>query len=279
MNRKNLLLLSVVLLLGFIYSCDSDDSDSDVVPVETQKAFTAKYPSAKNVEWDNKGTYQKVDFQHNNAKASAWFDSQGTWYMSEYDIPYSALPVPVKNSFEASEYKDWRVDDVDMVEKNSTETVYIIEAENLKQEVDLYYSTDGILIKTLLDSDGDEGYVPQPSSSEIETFIKEKYPQSRIIEIEYEHSVIEVDIIHDNRSKDVYFDLNKKWLYTSWDILISELPAAVTSSIAQNPLYTGYYIDEVDFVETPQGSYYLVELEKGNSEIKIKIDALGTILK
>lgn len=36
--------------------------------------------------------------------------------------------------------------------------------------------------------------------------------------------------------------------------------------------------DDADFVETPGGEYYLVELEKGELEVKVKVNAEGEFI-
>lgn len=280
MKRKTFYLLAAILTISFVFvSCDSDDSNWDIVPTEVRSAFSEKYPSAQRVEWENKGDYKVADFINNNLETSAWFDSKGVWYMTETDIPYGSLPQAVKDSFEGSEYSTWKIDDVDMLERKDSETIYIIEVELQNQEIDLYYSVEGILIKTIADNDNNsyENYLSQSTPADIESFINEKYPQARIIEIEYENSRIEVDIIHDNLGKEVIFDLNNQWLYTSWDIRVSALPQVV-ANIVNSTQYSGYYIDDAEFVETSQNSYYLLELEKGNSEITIKVTEDGNVI-
>lgn len=279
MRQKFLFLALALLTMSFVSCNDDDDANWDIVPTEVRTAFAEKYPSAQKTEWENKGGYKVAEFVHNSMGASAWFDTSGIWYMTETDIPFNSLPQAVKDAFAASDYSTWRIDDVDMLERKDTEVVYVIEVELQNNEVDLYYSAEGILIKSVADSDNNDyqNQLPQATPSGIEAFINEKYPQARIIEIERENSRIEVDIIHDNRGKEVVFDLNSQWLYTSWEVRISALPQAV-SSIVNNTQYTGYRIDDADFVETSQGSYYLLELEKGNSEIYVKVDERGNIL-
>ena len=73
--------------------------------------------------------------------------------MTESDIPYEALPQPVKETFKQSEYAGWKIDDVDMLARAGMETIYVIEVEQGKQEVDLYYSPEGVLTRTEVDND------------------------------------------------------------------------------------------------------------------------------
>ncbi|MDR2955035.1 MAG: PepSY-like domain-containing protein [Prevotella sp.] len=279
MKQKTLFLLLAISAIYFVGCSDDDDSNWDIVPSDVRSAFEEKYPSAKNIEWEDKGSYKVADFINDNMEASAWFDSKGTWYMTETDLPFNLLPQPVKDAFGASEYSTWKVDDVDMLERKDSEVIYIIEVEYKNKEVDLYYNAEGILVKTVEDNDDNdyESHIPQPASTEIEAFIKEKYPEARIIEIEKEKGRIEVDIIHNNIGKEVVFDTNNQWLYTLWDVRVSSLPQTV-AGVVNDSQYAGYHIDDAEFVETSQGNYYLLELEKGNSEIDIKVDENGNIL-
>ena len=52
------------------------------------------------------------------------------------------------------------------------------------------------------------------------------------MEYDYDKGLLEVEIWHENREKDVYFNGRNEWVYTEWDIRRSELPQAVTAAIA-----------------------------------------------
>jgi hypothetical protein len=119
----------------------------------------------------------------------------------------------------------------------------------------------------------DDDYVPGATVDDIRTFIRDKYPHARIVEIDRENNRwIEVTIIHDNVSKEVVFDRNANWRQTSWDVSVAALPQSVKEAL-NDPAYRGYRIDDADFVETALGNYYLLELERGDKEIWVKIDA------
>ena len=70
-------------------------------------------------------------------------------------MPYSAIPQTVRTSFESSEYATWKKDnEVERIERAGTEkeVIYIIEVESAQDiDMDLHYSTDGILIKAVND--------------------------------------------------------------------------------------------------------------------------------
>jgi hypothetical protein len=258
--------------------CSGDDIAPDNQVVD---AFMAKYPTASQVTWETEANYLVADFLYQNVEASAWFDGAGNWYQTEFDIPYSQLPEAVKVTFESGEYADWRIDDIDMLERSSLEAIYIIEVEQGSKEVDLYFSADGVLLKVVTEGSGGGRHQPdalQQSSAAhtIESWIAEKYPNARIVEIDSERGGIEVDIIHDGIGKEVYLDAQYQWLRTEWEIRVSALPTAVATAIST--AYAGYRIDDAEYVETPAGNYYLIEIEQGEREQHVRVDAEGNIL-
>lgn len=284
-----------LLAMGMIglQSCSNEDDDdlpSSQIPEAIRNAFDSSFSNTANLSWEtktvSKGQYYKAEFNNksdNGYKTEAWYTADGTWYMTETEMPYNAIPQAVKTSFESSEYASWKRDnEVDRIERNAVkEIIYIIEVESPQDvDMDLHYSADGILVKAVNDDgDGDNESLLPDAPSEIVTsateFIQKNYPNARIIEIESEHGVIEIDIIHDNRSKEVLLSTTYEWISTSWDVYT--LPAKVTEAINASQ-YNGYVVDDAEYFETPTGNYYLVELEQGKSEVKIKITEDGEIV-
>jgi hypothetical protein len=74
------------------------------------------------------------------------------------------------------------------------------------------------------------------------------------------------------------FNQNGDWLITETEIKMSELPAAVTSTISKE--FPGYKIQETEKAETPgEGSFYEVELKKDKIKSTVQISADGKVLK
>lgn len=284
-----------LLAMGMIglQSCSNDDDDlpSSKVPEAVRNAFDSNFTNTAHVSWETKnvsnGQYYKAEFSNkseNGYKTEAWYTADGSWYMTETEMPYSAIPQAIKTSFEASEYASWKRDnEVERIERAGAtkEVIYIIEVESPQDvDMDLIYSADGILIKAIND-DGDDdngSYLPNIPSEMVAAateFIQKNYPNARIVEIEMEHGRIEVDIIHDNRAKEVLLSAAYEWISTSWDVYV--LPVAVTDAISASQ-YSGYRVDDAEFFETPAGNYYLIELEQGNREVKVKISENGTFI-
>lgn len=288
MKKNWMLFLFLTAFAGLAFSsCSDDDNDAPenahLVSKEVQTAFYAKYPQAKDVEWELKGDYAVVDFDWNGEEHSAWFNpSSAAWYMTETDIRYENLPEPVRTAYKGGEYADWRVDDVDMLTREGMETLYIIEVEKGETEVDLFYSPTGILLKTVVDAgqgNDYDGYLPQPDTQGIIAIVKPKYPNATIVEIERENGLQEVTILDENKEKEVYFNNQNEWVKTTWDVRLVDLPEAVKQAAATK--YQGYVIDDADYVLTSTGEWYELDLEneRTDQEVEnIRITADGTWL-
>ena len=114
-------------------------------------------------------------------------------------------------------------------------------------------------------------------SNTVAEFIKSKYPGADIRHAEYDsNGLLEVEILHDSRLKDVYFNSKNDWVYTSWDLRLNEVPDAVKKSLVN--AYPDFTLDEADFIERGDRTYYEVELEKKGASIVVFVSPDGTIL-
>ncbi len=124
--------------------------------------------------------------------------------------------------------------------------------------------------------DYNEMMLLRSNANNIQAAVAELYPQARVVEMDQDRKTIEVDIIDNDIRRDVYFDLSLRWLRTVTDIHRDALPAEATNRLATK--YDSWFIDNVKQVDTPTGNYYLVELDKGERDKTVKIDAAGNIL-
>lgn len=272
-TKLSVLALAMCGMLAFT-SCDDDDNN--YLPDQTiTKAFDEKYPDAGKVEWETKGGYEVAEFHVSGNETEAWFDNKGNWVMTKTEINFGLLPEAVRTSLKDSEYKDWKSTDFDKLERSNAATVYVIEVEQGEQEFDLYYTEDGILLKAVPDDDNDN-FQPTVVPQAITDAINEMYPGATILEFDSEKTGFEVDILHNNIYKDVYFNTGNEWLYTEWDIKEVNLPAIIMNAYKASD-YKDYRIDDIDVIENPAGISYVLELEKGNDEVKMTISAEGKI--
>ena len=131
-----------------------------------------------------------------------------------------------------------------------------------------------ILLLSVIACDDDNRF---PVNDTVIDFINKEYRGAVIREAEYnDNGLLEVEIRHDSRIKDVYFDSDDNWVYTSWDVSVLALPAAVMNAVEQ--AYPGYRIDDADYVERPEIVFYELELEKGGVAQLVYLAPDGTVI-
>lgn len=267
-------LFALFCVMGFT-QCSDDDSITPIDVVATE--FQKKYPNASKVEWENKTTYVVADFYDNNLETEAWFDLQGTWIMTKTELAFTDLPQTIQSAHQAGKYSNWKIDDIDKLERAETATVYVIEVEQGETEFKLYYVEDGTLIKEIADNNGAE-HIPSTMPEAIQTFIKNHYDSAVIEEYDLEYNgIYEVDIYHHSIHKDVYFKSETyDWIRTDWDIRLSDVPANVLQAFKTTP-QENWTIDDIELSERPTGLYYVFETEQNDQEVYITIKEDGSI--
>lgn len=277
--KTKLLWLTALLLSFAIISCNDDDDNSNPGNTAVESAFVAKYPSATRVDWEVKGTYYVVDFWLNNQECEAWFSWDGQWHYTETDIRNDQLPEAVRAAYNQSEYASWVIDDVDVVERNGMEIVYVLEVKQGNQEFDLYYTADGTLVKAVADTDNNNGYLPASLPESASSYISNSYPNARIIEVDVEkNGNLEVDIVYNGKHLELQFTTAGDWVYTKTeDLLQGNVPQDILTALQNAGYNNSYRIDDIDYYETPTGSFYYFELESGSLEVNVKVTLDGIV--
>lgn len=267
--KKLFFLFAMVSMLAFT-ACDDDD-DKGVAVNNTVKSFIEnRYQGAsiRHAEYEANGLLE-VEFIHDSKIKDAYFKSDNEWVYTEWDVALSSLPAAVKDAVTTA-YPDYRIDDADFIEV-ATGTYYEIEIE--KDGVDrwIYVTPNGVIHSEGIDSDS-----PTVTDT-MKQFIESRYPGAVIRNSEYNDTgLLEIEFVHDSIVKEAYFNNAGEWVYTEWDVAISKLPQAVTDAAAL--AYPDYRIDDADFIERSEISYYKIELEKGNFEQWLYVTPDGRII-
>lgn len=300
------LLSLCALLTGMLFSfssCNNDDEPgnpgNNTPPQTVVEQFYSQFPNAQNVTWETQASgYYIASFttpEHPQGSTKAWFSNEGKWGMTHYEISFRQLPEAIRTAFSESTYgqsgSGWQADDeVDVLQRNGTETLYVIEVQKKENgtetEVELYYTEAGILVKEIADSDPNddyEGYLPQLPEGNIQAWLAaSKYKDAKIVDMEREDNGTEVELIYEGRKVEIFFDRNQQWVYTKTEYgrKAQELvPANILAAVqASEEWQNGYNrIDDIDFYETQQaGNYYCFELEGTfDNDCKVYIDENG----
>ncbi len=139
-----------------------------------------------------------------------------------------------------------------------------------------------ILLLALASCDDDEGQqVDLPVS--IKNYLSANHPNAEIEESEQGTlctgvSVYEVELeVADDEEIDLTFDVDGNLLFTESEISVSEIPAAVSTSIANN--YAGYSVKEAERLDLANDTaQYEIELKNGSTTLEVLFDASGEVI-
>lgn len=136
-----------------------------------------------------------------------------------------------------------------------------------------------LVLTSCKDDDGPRVELP----AAVEAYITTTYPSAEIEESEQEtlctgEEVYEVELeLADDTELDLTFSATGELLFSEGDINSSDLPEAVTQSIANN--YPDYSIDEAEIITMADATTrYEVELESSAAEIEVLFDDSGEVI-
>ena len=112
---------------------------------EVGDMFKRMYPSSSRVEWEMENGYYVVEFRHDGHEKEAWFDVDSHWLVTETDMGRS-VPEVIKTYINDTDYKTWRIDDVDFIEIKDKDAFYVVELEKGGMDKDLFFSVEGELL-------------------------------------------------------------------------------------------------------------------------------------
>lgn len=300
--KKNLWITAAFCCGAFSFTACNDQTEgaggSGAVPQSIQEQFYQKFPDAKSVQWTSQNGYSVASFytaaDSVSNRCQAWFSLQdGCWDMTEYEIPYTLLPDSVRMAFEATEYaaSPWQTDrEVDVLERSGIETLYVISVENqnTSAEMDLYYSSDGILLREVIDDAGNgphaEDFLPEAPAASIDQWIDTNFPGARIVDVEIENGGTEVELLFNGTVYEILFSQEQNWMYTKQELhrsMYSDMPPRVVSTLRTIPEFTGWnVVDDVDYYQTvSNGNFYCIELEGRFEDMKVYISEEGDLIE
>ena len=106
--------------------------------------------------------------------------------------------------------------------------------------------------------------------------LNDRYANARILDVDYDNGMVEVEIRHDKKEKEVRFTKSCEWISTSWEVAQRSVPDIVMQALRQK--YPNGRSDDIDFIEMPQGSYYRFEIElSGDRDEYVYITPQGVI--
>lgn len=281
MKMKLSLLFLSLFALFFMTACD-DDNDRHTPDASVRTAFDAMFPNASRVEWEKKLGYSVAEFKDNGKEKDAWFQTDGTWILTETDIAIKDIPVAITQSIAGSQYVDWRIEDANYLERKDMDPVYVLEVEKGEAEMDLYYSAEGKLLKAVSES-GDHQAVPTPVNEKVLEAVNAKYTDAKILEVDVMPNFIEVDLVRGNLYFEMILDKDYNWVETVYDAEWARVPEAVKASFAADGYTFNAKEDEAEMLMRPGSKgdvvVYRIELDREPNDIVLYYGEDGSKLE
>lgn len=141
----------------------------------------------------------------------------------------------------------------------------------MKRILYLFIAMFTVFATVSCDKDDDNLYLEDA----VATF-KAKYPGVNA-HWEKEYGKLKAEFLNEGKEAEAWFETDGTWLFTETDFR-GTFPAAVQSYLDLN--YEGYVVDDADWIETPETSYFRIELEKRmQPEAVVLIKEDGTLIE
>lgn len=113
----------------------------------------------------------------------------------------------------------------------------------------------------------------------VKTDFASRYPGATDIEWDKKGDYMVADCTINGKDTDVWYSLSGVWKMTETELLITDVPEAVTSALAKTE-YANWKIDDRDRLEYPDKvTVYIIEVEQGEREFDIYFSEKGDLLK
>lgn len=112
------------------------------------------------------------------------------------------------------------------------------------------------------------------------SFVRNRYPNARILDKDYDDGFIEVKMNHRGAEKIAVFNSGGKWLRTMWEVRRSRLPRAVINVLKRS----GFVYEEIDdndnkAMENRRGMYYIVQADRNDRSYVLVVSERGNIIE
>lgn len=271
------------ILVKEIIDAETDNDYHEYLPQQPegdiQTWLDQNFSDARIVDYDRESNGTEVEIIADGLKHEILFDNQQQWVYTKTEYGRRSLdkiPADILNHLRTSPYytNDNAIDDVTKYTTRDNGVYYCFELETgYDDDREVYVNETGIIGRPQNGNGGGNGSVPV--ADDLQSFIDQKYPGAVILEKDYDHGYLEITLLHDGTEKEVKFNGQDQWVRTEWEVY--QLPEAVENVLAAQ----GYTPNdrEFDYVETPDSSWYEVEVRKGRDELKLYISPAGEILR
>lgn len=290
-----LLLCLNTLLCGLLTSCSEDE---EYTPYKD--TLEAMYPDMVYAIWyEDHGMFRARTSDYHIYK-TVWFTPEGEWVMTQHDISYDDLPLPIRESFEGSKYQNYTLKNVYHYEQPGIENTYVISLYQDFMYANLYYRENGELYRESSTRFCD--FIPSIFTRRQDELIKQHYHNAAVLESrlydeempEYrdespnwylEEGDICVVILHNGIYKEVSFDADE-WSVTRWVVPVTfetlrpQIQERLNMILEDMPEYSLLGTAIYEDLPTGNDTYLLRYVDQtGENNGYIRIDLNGHLIK
>lgn len=124
--RFLLIAFTLQLALGFSFTLNAQKLKTDDVPGDVTQSFTSEYPSAKLSFWALEDNQYVANFKDDGSNGKAYFQNDGTWIQTTYDVPTSEIPLSM-TKYVTENYPNYEISVCRLREMPKVNTHYYLE--------------------------------------------------------------------------------------------------------------------------------------------------------
>ncbi|HEY8971589.1 MAG TPA: hypothetical protein VIM64_20945 [Puia sp.] len=129
--KKSILSIAAVLLMGLsVFAAKNDERDINQSIV---KSFHKEFINAKNIKWEQKTGYVKVEFTLNDQVLFAYYDNEGKLTAIVRNIVSDQLPISLLTSLK-KEYTGYWISELFELASDD-QTTYYVTLENADKKI------------------------------------------------------------------------------------------------------------------------------------------------
>lgn len=112
----------------------------------------------------------------------------------------------------------------------------------------------------------------------VKSAFSQKYPEAKNVDWDMEEDgEWEAGFNMNGDKMSASFDQNGQWLETETEMDRDKLPEAVDSTLSSH--FKGYNVEEVEYLESPEGKGFEIQLKGDGNDLEVLIGKDGQILK
>ena len=213
------------ILVKEIVNAETDNDYHEYLPQQPegniQTWLDQNFPNVRIVDYDCEQNGTEVEIIANGLKHEILFDNQQQWVYTKTEYErrdLTQIPTSILDHLRTSPYytSDNAIDDVEKYTTRDNGTYYCFELKTAyDDDVKVYVNETGIISRPQNGNDGGNSNVPV--EDELQNFIDQKYPGAIILEKDYDHGYLEIDILHDGIEKEIKFNGQNQWVRTEYD--------------------------------------------------------------